>query len=93
MFSFCLSESFFNYFSKYGEVTDSVIMTNKLSGRPRGFGFVTFANSAVADEVLAQEHTIDGRVVTSHFEHVGSNIVVVYILSPDDIQFCLIRLK
>ncbi|XP_020224624.1 heterogeneous nuclear ribonucleoprotein 1 isoform X1 [Cajanus cajan] len=56
-------ESFFNYFSKYGEVTDSVIMTNKLSGRPRGFGFVTFADSAVADEVLAQEHTIDGRVV------------------------------
>ncbi|XP_040864489.1 heterogeneous nuclear ribonucleoprotein 1 isoform X2 [Glycine max] len=56
-------ESFFNYFSKYGEVTDSVIMTNKLSGRPRGFGFVTFANSAVADEVLAQEHTIDHRVV------------------------------
>ncbi|MED6118747.1 hypothetical protein PIB30_005585 [Stylosanthes scabra] len=31
--------------------------------RPRGFGFVTFANSAVADEVLSQEHTIDGRVV------------------------------
>ncbi|RDX80614.1 Heterogeneous nuclear ribonucleoprotein 1, partial [Mucuna pruriens] len=56
-------ESFFNYFSKYGEVTDSVIMTNKLSGRPRGFGFVTFADSVVADEVLAQEHTIDGRVV------------------------------
>lgn len=56
-------ESFFNYFSKHGEVTDSVIMTDKLSGRPRGFGFVTFADSAVADEVLAQEHTIDGRMV------------------------------
>lgn len=84
MFSFCLSESFFNYFSKYGEVTDSVIMTNKLSGRPRGFGFVTFADSAVADEVLAHEHTIDGRVVTSCFEHVGSNIVAVHILAPDD---------
>ncbi|MED6125467.1 hypothetical protein PIB30_068777 [Stylosanthes scabra] len=36
---------------------------NKQSGRPRGFGFVTFADSAVADEVLSQEHTIDGRVV------------------------------
>lgn len=79
----CLSESFFNYFSKYGEVTDSVIMTNKLSGRPRGFGFVTFADSAVADEVLAQEHTIDGRVVTC-FENVGSSIVAVHILAPDD---------
>ncbi|KAK7325109.1 hypothetical protein VNO77_29192 [Canavalia gladiata] len=56
-------ESFFKYFNKYGEVIDSVIMMNKHSGRPRGFGFVTFADSAVADEVLAQEHTIDGRVV------------------------------
>ncbi|KAI4329103.1 hypothetical protein L6164_021403 [Bauhinia variegata] len=56
-------DSFFKYFNKYGEVLDSVIMMNKHSGRPRGFGFVTFADSAVADEVLAQEHTIDGRVV------------------------------
>ncbi|KAK7271978.1 hypothetical protein RJT34_28291 [Clitoria ternatea] len=56
-------DSFFQYFNKYGEVIDSVIMMNKFSGRPRGFGFVTFADSAVADGVLAQEHTIDGRVV------------------------------
>ncbi|XP_027342189.1 heterogeneous nuclear ribonucleoprotein 1 [Abrus precatorius] len=56
-------ESFFKYFNKYGEVIDSVIMMNRHSGRPRGFGFVTFADSAVADEVLAHEHTIDGRVV------------------------------
>ncbi|KAF7814114.1 heterogeneous nuclear ribonucleoprotein 1 [Senna tora] len=56
-------EAFFKYFNKFGEIIDSVIMTNKYSGRPRGFGFVTFADSAVVDQVLAQEHTIDGRVV------------------------------
>ncbi|KAK7261692.1 hypothetical protein RIF29_28009 [Crotalaria pallida] len=56
-------ETFFKYFNKYGEVVDSVLMMNKHSGRPRGFGFVTFADSAVADKVLAQEHTIDSRVV------------------------------
>lgn len=53
-----------------------MIMTDKLSGRPRGFGFVTFADSAVADEILAQEHTIDGRVVTSYINHVDSKIVL-----------------
>ncbi|KAK3018695.1 hypothetical protein RJ639_003126 [Escallonia herrerae] len=56
-------ESFCNYFSKYGELTDSVIMMDKLSGRPRGFGFVTFADPAVADKVLEEDHVIDGRPV------------------------------
>lgn len=88
---FCLSESFFKYFNKFGEVTDSVIMMNKHSGRPRGFGFVTFADSAVADEVLAQEHTIDGRVVTCcfNFEDAGSNILVHILGLGDKVSFVL----
>lgn len=56
-------ESFSNYFSNYGELTDSVIMMDKITGRPRGFGFVTFANPADADKVLEQDHVIDGRPV------------------------------
>ncbi|KAL6952289.1 hypothetical protein U1Q18_045571 [Sarracenia purpurea var. burkii] len=56
-------ETFTNYFCKYGEITDSVIMMDKLSGRSRGFGFVTFADPAVADKVLEEEHVIDGRAV------------------------------
>ncbi|XP_076953374.1 heterogeneous nuclear ribonucleoprotein 1-like [Bidens hawaiensis] len=55
--------SFSSYFSNYGEITDSVIMMDKVTGRPRGFGFVTFANSADADKVLEQDHVIDGRPV------------------------------
>ncbi|KAI3777902.1 hypothetical protein L1987_47705 [Smallanthus sonchifolius] len=56
-------ESFSNYFSNYGNLTDSVIMMDKITGRPRGFGFVTFANPADADKVLEQDHVIDGRPV------------------------------
>lgn len=56
-------DSFNNYFGNYGEITDSVIMMDKMSGRPRGFGFVTFADPAVADKVLEEEHVIDGRAV------------------------------
>ncbi|KAI3671644.1 hypothetical protein L1987_87384 [Smallanthus sonchifolius] len=56
-------ESFSNYFSNYGNLTDSVIMMDKITGRPRGFGFVTFASPADADKVLEQDHVIDGRPV------------------------------
>ncbi|XP_052175611.1 heterogeneous nuclear ribonucleoprotein 1 [Diospyros lotus] len=56
-------ERFTSYFCKFGEITDSVIMMDRFSGRPRGFGFVTFADPAVADKVLEEDHVIDGRVV------------------------------
>jgi len=29
------------HYSQYGEIIDSVVMTDKNTGRPRGFGFVT----------------------------------------------------
>lgn len=66
------SDTFANYFGQYGEITDSVIMLDKHSGRPRGFGFVTFSDPTVADKVLEDEHVIDGRMVTllSHFSTV-----------------------
>ncbi|MCD7461896.1 hypothetical protein HAX54_047353 [Datura stramonium] len=56
-------ESFRKHFSQFGEITDSVIMMDRISGRPRGFGFVTYADPEIADKVLEEDHTIDGRAV------------------------------
>ncbi|XP_042031742.1 heterogeneous nuclear ribonucleoprotein 1-like [Salvia splendens] len=56
-------ESLSLYFSRYGEITNCVIMYDKISGRPRGFGFVTFADPEVAEKVLEENHVIDGRAV------------------------------
>ena len=60
---FSSSESLSLYFSRYGEITNCVIMYDKISGRPRGFGFVTFADPEVAEKVLEENHVIDGRAV------------------------------
>ncbi|KDP39233.1 hypothetical protein JCGZ_00990 [Jatropha curcas] len=51
------------YFSKYGEVVEAVIMRDRTTGRARGFGFVVFADPAVAERVIMDKHMIDGRTV------------------------------
>ncbi|XP_077250810.1 heterogeneous nuclear ribonucleoprotein 1-like [Tasmannia lanceolata] len=51
------------YFGNYGEVLQIVIMTDKITGRPRGFGFVVFSDPLILDRVLQDKHTIDGRTV------------------------------
>ncbi|XP_077252808.1 heterogeneous nuclear ribonucleoprotein 1-like [Tasmannia lanceolata] len=51
------------YFGKYGEVLQTVIMRDKVTGRPRGFGFIVFSDPSILDRVLQDKHTIDGRTV------------------------------
>eukprot|EP00276_Gloeochaete_wittrockiana_P005058 CAMPEP_0184654176 /NCGR_PEP_ID=MMETSP0308-20130426/11896_1 /TAXON_ID=38269 /ORGANISM="Gloeochaete witrockiana, Strain SAG 46.84" /LENGTH=262 /DNA_ID=CAMNT_0027090063 /DNA_START=80 /DNA_END=864 /DNA_ORIENTATION=- len=51
------------YFMKFGEVVEAVVMKDKVTKQPRGFGFVTFQDSSVADTVIQQTHVIDGRQV------------------------------
>lgn len=55
-------ESLRNHFSQFGELVDSVIMKESKTGKSRGFGFVTYANSAMVDEMmLHRPHKLDGR--------------------------------
>ncbi|KAM7466510.1 hypothetical protein LguiB_014072 [Lonicera macranthoides] len=51
------------YFGNYGEILQAVVMRDKLTGRPRGFGFVVFSDPSVIDTVLLDKHNIDGRTV------------------------------
>jgi len=51
-------------FSQFGEIVDHVVMKDKQTGLSRGFGFVTFAESASLEKALqGGEIRLDGRKV------------------------------
>lgn len=60
-------ETFRDFFSQYGEIVDAVIMKDKQTQKSRGFGFVTFADPSVVDQVMedndAGKIVLDGRTV------------------------------
>ena len=43
-----------NLFSKYGSVSSSSIITDKYSGRSKGFGFVTMDNDEEAKQAISE---------------------------------------
>jgi heterogeneous nuclear ribonucleoprotein A1/A3 len=51
-------EEFKEYFSQFGNVVEATLMSNKDTGRPRGFGFITFDNDQSVEAVLAKQGEI-----------------------------------
>ena len=57
-------DEFRRYFEAYGEVADSMIMIDRISGRSRGFGFITFVDPAAVGKVMKlSNHTINGKYI------------------------------
>jgi RNA recognition motif-containing protein len=52
-------------FESYGEITDHKVMTDRDTGRSRGFGFVTFADQGSARKAIAGMNgtQLDGRTL------------------------------
>ena len=53
-------------FAAHGTVVETNLMMDRLSGRPRGFGFVTMSTPQEADAAIAALNgtTVDGRALT-----------------------------
>lgn len=43
-----------NVFEEYGQVSDAVVISDKFSGRSKGFGFVTMENQAEAQKAIEE---------------------------------------
>ena len=53
------------HFEPFGEVTDAKVITDRDTGRSRGFGFVTFADGDNAATAQSETHgtELDGRAI------------------------------
>ena len=58
-------EDFKTYFTKFGEIAEVQIMQDHMSGRSRGFGFVTFEEDSSAEAVFdhGSMHDLGGKKV------------------------------
>lgn len=51
-------------FAEYGEITDCIVMSDRETGRSRGFGFVTFQQEEDAKKALEKDgFEVDGRKI------------------------------
>ncbi|XP_015065640.1 RNA-binding protein 1-like [Solanum pennellii] len=51
------------HFSRYGEVVKSQVIKYRDTNCGKGFGFVTFADNSLIDQLIHQQHIILGRTV------------------------------
>jgi RNA-binding protein Musashi len=59
----CTDSEFREFFEQFGRVLDATLMMDKETGRPRGFGFVTFDSDAAVDRTLAQDLHIHDKYI------------------------------
>jgi RNA recognition motif-containing protein len=54
-----------SYFADYGEVTSAKVISDKETGRSRGFGFVEMSDDTAAQKAIAELDgaTVDGRAI------------------------------
>ena len=57
------NDSLKELFSQFGEVVEAIVITDRMTGKSKGFGFVTFADEKAAAAAVEKMHRseIDGR--------------------------------
>ena len=58
------NDSLKELFAQYGEITEAVVITDRDSGRSKGFGFVTFSKEEEAQKALEMDgKEVEGRTI------------------------------
>ncbi|KAM0937365.1 putative RNA recognition motif domain, nucleotide-binding alpha-beta plait domain superfamily [Dioscorea sansibarensis] len=72
-------DDFRSYFEQFGVVIDAVIVCESVTGRPRGFGFITFESEESVRDVMQRSDLQDG---SKHMHLLGGSHVEVKIANP-----------
>ena len=53
-------------FAVYGDITEVTVITDRRTGKSKGFGFVTLSDDAAAEAAIAQMNgkDLEGRAIT-----------------------------
>jgi RNA recognition motif-containing protein len=54
-----------DFFAPYGEITSAKVISDKMTGQSRGFGFVEMSDDAAAKKAIAEldQATVEGRTI------------------------------
>ncbi|WVZ16723.1 hypothetical protein V8G54_009705 [Vigna mungo] len=62
------------YFEQFGEILEAVVITDKNTGRSKGYGFITFKDPEVAMKAVQNPYPIiDGRKTNCNIASIGAN--------------------
>ena len=58
------NDSLKELFAQYGEITEAIVISDRATGRSKGFGFVTFTNADDAQKALEMNgREVEGRPI------------------------------
>ncbi len=58
------SDTLRELFAQYGEITEAVVIMDRMSGKSKGFGFVTFAKAEDMQKALEMDgKEVEGRTI------------------------------
>ncbi|XP_059157999.1 RNA-binding protein 24-B-like [Physella acuta] len=66
-------QSLREYFDKFGEIEEAVVITDRQTGKSRGYGFVTMADKLAAERACKEPNPIiDGRKANVNLAYLGA---------------------
>lgn len=58
------NDSLRDLFAQYGEISEAVVIMDRMTGKSKGFGFVTFASADSAQKALEMDgKEVEGRTI------------------------------
>lgn len=82
-------QSLRQYFEQFGEIEEAVVITDRQTGKSRGYGFVTMSEATSADKACQEPNPIiDGRKANVNLAYLGAKprVMPTGYISPEAVK-------